>query len=138
MHTGTARLAAGSNIFQYEIARGARLNVLERPVNVRRQRDTDYSSAPTCDLGHVLRDIIWRTLYLRHRLGRRARIVLRKMDVKDAFRQVPGEITRAHVFGYVFGGLVVVDRPLQFGWRNSPCNLVGATVQGFGVCLRRR
>ena len=128
MHTGTARLAAGSNIFQYEIARGARLNVLERPVNVRRQRDTDYSSAPTCDLGHVLRDIIWRTLYLRHRLGRRARIVLRKMDVKDAFRQVPVEVTRAPVFGIVSAVWV---------WSTGDCNLVSATAQGFGVCLRR-
>ena len=82
--------------------------------------DTDFSSAPTCELKHVLRDIIWRILYLRQRFGRRARIVLSKMDVKDAFRQVPVEITRAPVFGYVFGDLVVVDRRLQFGWRNSP------------------
>ena len=94
--------------------------------------DTDFSSVPTCELGHVLRDIVRRILYLRQRFGRGARIVLSKMDVKDAFRQVPVEITRAPVFGYVFGGLVLVDRRLQFGWRNS------TVVQVFGVCLRRR
>ena len=98
------------------------------PSTIGVKEDIDFSSAPTCELGHVLRDIIWRILYLRHRFGRGARIVLRKMDVKDAFRQVPVEITRAPVFGYVFGGLVVVDRRLQFRWRNSP---------GFW-CLRRR
>ena len=42
------------------------------------------------------------------------------MGVKDAFRQVAVEITRTLVFGYVSGGLVVVDRRLPFGWRNSP------------------
>ena len=82
--------------------------------------DTDFSSGTTCELGHVLRDIIWRILYLRKRFGRGARIVLSKMYVKDAFRQVPVEITRAPVVGYVFGGLVVIDRRLQIGWRNSP------------------
>ena len=35
-------------------------------------------------------------------------------------RQVQIEITRAPVFGYVFGDLVVVDRRLQFGWHNNP------------------
>ena len=72
--------------------------------------DTDFSSAPTCELGHVQRDIMWRILYLRKRFGRGARIVLSKMDVKDAFRQLPVEISRAPVFGHIFGGLVVVDR----------------------------
>ena len=72
--------------------------------------DTGFSSAPTCELGHVLCDITWRILYLRRRFGRGARIVLSKMDVKDAFQQVPVEITPAPVFGYTFDGLVVVDR----------------------------
>ena len=81
--------------------------------------DTDFSSAPACELGHVLRDIIWCILYLPQRFGRGARIVLSKIDVKDAFRHRPVEITRASVFGYVFGGLVEVDRPLHLGSRNS-------------------
>ena len=58
--------------------------------------DTDYSLAPTCDHGHALRDIIWRTPYMRQQLGGGARIVLRKMDVKDAFRKCR-LISRAHV-----------------------------------------
>ena len=32
--------------------------------------DTDFSSAPACELGHVLRDIIWCILYLPQRFGR--------------------------------------------------------------------
>ena len=55
------------------------------PSTIGVNEDTDFSSAPTCELGHVVRDIIWRILYLRHRFGRGARIVLSKMDVKDAF-----------------------------------------------------
>ena len=45
-------------------------------------RDTDFESAPQCNPGHVLRNVIWRVLYLRRRLGNAARIVLSKMDVK--------------------------------------------------------
>ena len=88
----------------------------------------DFSSAPTCELGHVLRDIIWHILYLRRRFGRGARIVLSEMDTKDAFRQVPVEVTRAPVFGIVSAVWV---------WSTGDCNLVGATVQVFGVWLRR-
>ena len=83
------------------------------PSTVGVNEDTEFSSAPKCELGHVLRDIIWHILYLRRRFGRGARIVLSKMGVKDAFRQVPVEITRPPVFGHVFGGLVVIDRRLQ-------------------------
>ena len=90
--------------------------------------DTGFSSAFTCELGHVLRDIIWHVLYLRQRFGRGVRIVLSKMDVKDAFRQVPVEVTRAPVFGIVSAVWV---------WSTGDCNLVGATVQVFGVWLRR-
>ena len=99
------------------------------PSTIGVNEDTDFSSASTCELGHELRDIIWRIMYLWHQFGRGARIVLRKMDVKNVFRQVLVEITRAPVFGHVFGGLVVVDRRLQFGWRNSP---------GFWCLLRQR
>ena len=91
--------------------------------------DSDFSSASTCELGHVLRDIIWYVLYLRQRFGRGVRIVLSKMDVKDAFRQVPVEVTRAPVFAIVSAVWV---------WSTGDCNLVGATAQVFGVCVRRR
>ena len=67
--------------------------------------DTDYSFASTSELGYVLRDIIWCLLcflYLCQRFGSGERLVLSKIDVTDAFRQVSVEITRAPMFGYVF------------------------------------
>ena len=45
---------------------------------------------------------------------------MRKIHVKDAFRQVPVDPAGAPVFGYVVNDLVVVDFRLQFGWRSSP------------------
>ena len=83
--------------------------------------DTDYSLAPTCDHGHALRDIIWRTPYMRQRLGGGARIVLRKMDVKDAFRKCR-LISRAHLCWDAFSAVLL--------WSTGDCNLPGATVQG--------
>ena len=82
--------------------------------------DTDFSSAPPCELGHVLREVLLRVLFLRQTHGRSARIVLCRVDVKEAFRQVLVDPVGASVFGYVTGGRVVVDLRLQFGWRNSP------------------
>ena len=72
--------------------------------------DSKVSSAPTRELVHVVRDTLWRILYLWQRFGRGARIVLSKIDMKCAFRQIPVEITHGPVFGYVFSDLVVVDR----------------------------
>ena len=82
--------------------------------------DTDFATAPPCRRGHVLRDVVRRIAYLRRKVGVSARILLSKMDVKDAFRQVAVEWERSPTFGYVFRDLVVVDRRLQFGWRSSP------------------
>ena len=59
-------------------------------------------------------------LFLRQTHGRSARIVLCRVDVKEAFRQVLVDPVGASVFGYVTGGRVVMDLRLQFGWRNSP------------------
>ena len=67
-----------------------------------------------------MRDIIGRIFFLRRRFGPRTRIVLSKMDVTEAFRQVRVQWTGAPVFGYVFRDFVVADRRLQFGWRSSP------------------
>ena len=72
------------------------------------------------ELGRVLRNIIGRILYLRRRFGPRARIVLSKIDVTEAFRQVSVQWAGAPVFGYVIRELVVADRRLQFGWRGWP------------------
>ena len=82
--------------------------------------DTDFESAPKCKLGDVLRDIVWRILFLRRTLAPHTHIMLSKMDAKDAFRQVAVEWDGCKSFGYVFGDIVVVDRRLVFGWRNSP------------------
>ena len=78
--------------------------------------DTD-SQAPPFSLGHVMRDANLRILYLRRKLGVRARS---KMDAKYATRQVPVAWVRSPAFGYVFRDLVVIGRRLQLGWRNSP------------------
>ena len=69
-------------------------------------------SPPPVELGRVLRNIIGRILYLRRRFGPRARIVLRKIDVTEAFRQVSVQWAGVPVFGYVFRELVVADRRL--------------------------
>ena len=82
--------------------------------------DTDFAQPPPVELSRVLRNIIGRILYLRRRFGPRARIVLNKIDVTEAFRQVSVQWEGAPVFGYVFRELVVADRTLQFGWRSSP------------------
>ena len=82
--------------------------------------DTDFERIPPVELGRVLRDVISRILYLRRRLGPGARIVLSKIDVSEAFRQVSVQWAGAPVFGYSFREWVVADRRLQFGWRSSP------------------
>ena len=43
--------------------------------------DIDLSSAPCCELGHVLRDVLLRVSFFRHTHGPRARIVLCRVDV---------------------------------------------------------
>ena len=88
--------------------------------------DTDFARAPPVEVGRVLRNIIGHILYLRRRFGPRARIVLSKINVTEAFRQVSVQWAGVPVFGYVFRELVVADRRLQFGWRNS---------SGFSVCF---
>ena len=50
--------------------------------------DTDFSSSPDCTLGHVLRYIIWRVLHLHRPSAPLFRMLLSKMDVKDAFRRI--------------------------------------------------
>ena len=47
---------------------------------------TDFGQPPPVELGRVLRNIIERILYLRRRFGPRARIMLSKIDVTEAFR----------------------------------------------------
>ena len=82
--------------------------------------DTDSASAPPCELGHALRDVLLRVLFSRQRRGITAQILLCRVEVKDVFRQVPVYPAGAPTFGYVDGGHVIVDLCLQFGWWNSP------------------
>ena len=65
--------------------------------------DTDFAIAPTCKLGHVLHDVIWRLLYLWRKFGRDARVVLSMMDVASAFRQVAVEFRRSPTFWCLAG-----------------------------------
>ena len=82
--------------------------------------DTDFNRAPECLLGHVLFDILSRIMFLRQLHGDGVEIFLSRVDVKQAFRQIPIDPSRAAAFGYVMGDLVVVDLRTQFGWRSSP------------------
>ena len=61
-----------------------------------------------------------RVLFLRQLLGPTARIVLCRVDVKDAYRQVLVDPVGAPAFAFAMGKYVVVDLRLQFGWRHSP------------------
>ena len=82
--------------------------------------DKDVAEAPCVELGHVLREVVERILYLRRRFGPRVRIVISKADIASAYRHVPVAWSGAPVFGFVFGDWVAVDRRLCFGWRSSP------------------
>ena len=47
--------------------------------------DTYFAMAPPCQLVHVLRDVVRLMLYLRRKHGVSARILLSKIEVKEAF-----------------------------------------------------
>ena len=82
--------------------------------------DTDFSFARSCELVHVLRDILLRVLFMRKMHDPTAGIVLCRVDVKDVFGQVLVDSVGAPVFEYAMGEYVVVDLRMQSGWRNSP------------------
>ena len=46
--------------------------------------------------------------------------MLYRIDVKDAFRQIPVDLLHAVKFSNVYDEYAVVDVFLQFGWRSSP------------------
>lgn len=66
--------------------------------------DVDFEQAPLVELARVLRDIMLRIVYLRRPVGPCARILLSKMDVTEAFRQVRVQWAGAPIFGYNFHG----------------------------------
>ena len=67
-----------------------------------------------------MREVLQRVLGLRAKYGDRARILIKQMNVKNAFRQIPVYLDGAAAFGYVLGRHFTVDLRLQFGWRGSP------------------
>lgn len=90
--------------------------------------DTDLPAAPVREFGRVLMDVRRRVLYL-HQLHRRvARIMLCRIDVKSAFRQVLVDPKRAAAFRCVVGDYPAMDLSLQFGWR------LGPYIGGLGAC----
>ena len=82
--------------------------------------DTDFFRALTYERGGVLRKVLMRILFLRQKFGPSARIVISKLHVKEAFRQVLVDPSRAAYFGYTFGDMAVVELCLEYGWRSSP------------------
>ena len=88
--------------------------------------DTDFALPPPVELGRVLRNVIGRILYLRRRFGPRAHIVLSKINVTEAFRQVSVQWAGVPVFGYVFANwsLPIVG-----------CSLDGGVRRGFSFCF---
>ncbi len=81
--------------------------------------DTDFSCAPECLLGHVLFDILSRILFLRQ-----LPVTASKSCFAGSMSRKPFQIlvdpSKAAVFGYVMGDVVMVDLRTQFGWRSSP------------------
>ena len=81
---------------------------------------TDWDEIPTCALAGVMHEVVQRVLRLRVKVEDRARVLIQKMDVKSAFRQILVDADGARVFGYVLGEFLFIDLRLQFGWRGSP------------------
>lgn len=71
------------------------------------------------ELGQVLNNVLTRVVGLRKKFPG-VPILIQKMDLKGAFRQILTDPAGAAAFAYVVGEFVVVDLRLQFGWRGSP------------------
>jgi hypothetical protein len=80
---------------------------------------TDPSRVPPCPIGGVFAAILARVYALRLRHPK-AHIVLSKVDVADAFRQLPIHPAFAGFFAYSIGGYIMVELRLGFGWAASP------------------
>lgn len=98
--------------------------------------DTDFDQAPECLLGHVLSGILSRIAFLRQLHGVSLEILLCRVDVKDAFRQILVDPSGASAFGYTMGEHAVIDLRCQFGWRSSPgfWSLFSSAVEHVAPC----
>ena len=90
---------------------------------------TDLDKAPSCELGHLLRDVLVRFLFLLQRRGSRPRIHLCRVDVKEPFRQVLVDPAGAPKFGYVFVNDVVIGLHLQVGFSPWVWRLVASAPE---------
>ena len=68
----------------------------------------------------MVTEIMTRILGLQAKFGTKKQILLQRMDVKTAFRQVSVTPDRAAAFAYRLEDLIFFDLRLQFGWRGSP------------------
>ena len=80
---------------------------------------TDASQVPACDIGHVFSSFIAAACQLRAKYPQ-GHLVLSKVDVADAFRQLLIHPEFAPFFSYTWGDFLVVDLRLAFGWLGSP------------------
>lgn len=71
--------------------------------------DTDREKVPECRFAGVVTEVITRILGLRTKYGTQKRILLQKMDAKNAFRQVGVAPDRAVAFMYQLEDLGFVD-----------------------------
>ena len=68
---------------------------------------------------NLMNELLVRFLGLRRKCPKK-RILIQKMDVCSAFRQIPVDPAGAPAFAYVLEDFLVADLRLQFGWRGSP------------------
>jgi hypothetical protein len=81
-------------------------------------KSTDFEQAPEVACGKMFGSVVTRVWENRH-LRPGDEVLLSKMDVKGAFRQLPSNLDGI-LFGYMYKEHVVIDLPLQFGWRKAP------------------
>jgi hypothetical protein len=79
---------------------------------------TAFDEAPQVELGEIFSRLLQYVWQVRQKFPGK-RIMISKMDVKSAFRQIPVSIDGV-LLGYRIGDLIVIDLRLQFGWRSSP------------------
>ncbi|CAM9799176.1 unnamed protein product, partial [Sphacelaria rigidula] len=81
--------------------------------------DTNFAAAPGVRLGEILPRVLERVCGLRQKFGPNSPILIAKMDVKAAYRQLQVELDKAAMLSYVFRDYICVDFRVPFGWRSS-------------------